>query len=98
MRTQTVAEFLASGGKITRVPAKEPEIKSEGIKSNTNGGIASIISMEDADLYHGEKKKSKAKAKAIKTIDVSALPEELRIKYVDEVINGSNEENDSEED
>jgi hypothetical protein len=92
MRIETVAEFLARGGKITKVPPAEPTVKAESIKSSNAGGVVSIITMEDADLYHGEYKPKKAKKKAKSIIDVSALPEELRKKYIDEVLNGSKEE------
>lgn len=87
MKKETVAEFLARGGQITKVPAAQSTQKAESIKSTNGGGPAVIVSMEDADLYHGEAKKSKAKKKApASMIDISALPEELRKKYIDEVV------------
>lgn len=95
-KTETVAEFLARGGVINRVPAQAPTGKTESIKPNNNGGIAVIVSMDDADLYHGETRVRKPK-KATSKIDLSALPEELRKKYVDEVIS-AHEENEDEED
>src|ERR1035437_2863742 len=95
-KTETIAEFLARGGAIKIVPAVQPTIKIESIKSAT-GGPATIISMEESDLYHGEFKARKPK-KATSTIDLSALPEALRKKYVDEVLNASKEEDEDEED
>jgi len=95
MKKESVAEFLARGGKITKVPPAEPTHKAESIRSTSNPGPVTIVSMDDADLYHGESRKNKAKKKVIKsTIDISALPEELRKKYIDEVINAKKKEDD----
>jgi hypothetical protein len=90
-KTETVAEFLAKGGKITIIPPVQPTVKTESIKSTSNGGPAIIMSMGEADLYYGEHKAKKPK-KATAPIDLSALPEALRKKYVDEVINASESE------
>lgn len=49
--------------------------------------------MDEADLYNGEYKPRKSKKKPVEAIDLSALPPELRKKYVDEVINGQEEDN-----
>jgi len=95
-KTETVAEFLARGGEIKKIPPGQLTVKAESIKSNNSGGPATIISMEEADLYCGEYKPKKAKKKVASCIDISALPPELRKKYVDEVIYG--EESDEEED
>jgi len=96
-KTETIAEFLARGGKVNIIPADQPTIKIDSIKSNTNGGPVTIMTMDEADLYYGEFKARKPK-KATSTIDLSALPEALRKKYVDEVISASKEEDDSEDD
>lgn len=96
-KTETVAEFLARGGVIQKVAAQAPTVKPEGIKSSNNNGVATIISLEEADLYHGEAKARKAK-KTVSKIDISALPEALRKKYVDEVLSAHQEEIDEEED
>jgi hypothetical protein len=95
-KTETIAEFLARGGSIKIVPANEPTVKTDSIKSTTNGGPANIVSMDEADLYYGEFKARKPK-KATAPIDLSALPEALRKKYVDEVISASGEEEDEED-
>jgi hypothetical protein len=97
-KTETVAEFLARGGEITKLPAKEPQVKPEAVKSTKNGGPAVIMSMGEADLYYGEAKKKKEKKKKKETIDINALPEELRKKYIDTVMNEQIEEDDQEED
>lgn len=98
MKTETLAEFLARGGKITKVAPPEPTTKSESIKSTSNGGPAVIMTMDQADLYYGEHKQRKSKAKPKPTIDLSALPPELRKKFVDDVINGAKEEDEESED
>jgi hypothetical protein len=97
LKTQTIEEFLAKGGKVTVVPANAHG-KSDYVKSTVSGGggAATIITMDEADLYHGEAKVKKAK-KAAPTIDLSALPEALRKKYVDEVISANKEENEEDE-
>jgi hypothetical protein len=95
-KTETVAEFLARGGVINKIPANQSAIKGDNVKSTTNGGPANLLSMDEADLYYGEIKARKAKKKNASVIDLSALPEALRKKYVDDVIHG--DEEDSEED
>lgn len=96
-KTETIAEFLARGGTITRVASPEPTHKSESIRSTTAGGPAVFLSLGEADLFYGEHKAKKAK-KSKAPMDLSALPEELRKKYVDGVMNGDQEESTSEED
>jgi len=87
-KKETTAEFLARGGQITKVASNKTLPKAESIRSTNAGGPATIISMDEADLYHGEYKPRKAKKKVVNPIDISALPPELRKKYVDEVIYG----------
>jgi hypothetical protein len=98
MKIETVAEFLARGGVITKVSTTYVPSKVESVKSTSTGGPATIITMEEADLYHGEYKPKKAKKKVVPaTIDLSALPPELRKKYVDEVIYGQKNNTNEEE-
>jgi hypothetical protein len=97
MKTETIAEFLARGGKITKVAEDPPAVKAESIKSTSSGGPAVIMSMGEADLYYGEHKPRKAKAKAKSTMDLSALPPELRKKYVDDIINVNKEADEDEQ-
>lgn len=97
MKKETVAEFLARGGKITRVPTAAPSYKPELTKSTNIGAPANIVTLDHADLYHGEQKKSKAKKKKIvSNIDLSALPEELRKKYVDTVVAAKEQDEEDE--
>ena len=96
-KTETLAEFLARGGKVTIVPPVQPTVKTESIKFTTvrntiNGENTPIISIDDADLYYGEFKPKKAK-KVANSIDLSVhLPEALRKKYVDTIIKSNDEE------
>lgn len=92
-KTETIAEFLARGGKITRIASPEPIHKAESIRSTVAAGPAVFLSLGEADLFYGEHKVKKAK-KSKATMDLSALPEELRKKYVDGVMNGDKEEKD----
>ena len=93
-KTESISEFLERGGKITIVPEGARANKSDNVKSTTGGGPAVIISMGEADLFYGEQKPKKAKKKTVKTIDISALPEELRKKYIDEVMNAKEKDED----
>lgn len=96
-KTETIAEFLARGGKITRVASPEPTTKPESIKSTTAGGPAVFLTLGEAELFYGERKLKKVKKTKTAAIDLSALPEELRKKYVDGVMNGEDQEDDEEE-
>ena len=94
MKKETIAEFLARGGSITRVPTQQTTVKPKSMQQASSAGPAVIMTMEDAGLYYGEYKPKKAKKKNKNTIDISALPEELRRKYIDGVINGKKENSD----
>ena len=94
MKRETFEEYLARGGKITKIPTKEAPDQRESVKSTAPPGPVVIMSLAQADLYYGERKVSKkTKVKVKPTIDLSALPPELRKKYVDDVISAAKEEN-----
>lgn len=96
-KTESMSEYIARGGKITKISTQEALTKNENVKSMITGP-ASIMSMDEADLYYGEQKKRRANKKVNKTINIADLPEALRKKYVDEVINAEeNEEDDDAE-
>lgn len=81
-KTESIKEFLERGGSITKVPAKVLTPKDYTHHPSAQGP-AVILTLEDADLFYGEAKKSnKTKAKPRARIDLSALPEALRAKYV----------------
>lgn len=86
MKKESVEEFLARGGQITRLPTGVVLNKPESIKPTPAGGPAVLMTLEEADLFYGEHKQRKAKKKAKPTIDVDSLPPEIRKKYVDDVI------------
>jgi hypothetical protein len=84
-KTETIEEYLARGGKITKVPAAEPKKQIEVVKKTTAGEPAIILTLEDASLYYGEQesgRKPKKPKSSGPTIDISKLPPELRNKYI----------------
>lgn len=78
-KTETVEQFLARGGKITKITPTEST--ENQLKKPLNTGPVKILSMEEADLFHGEKKTRKTKSKE-KGINISALPESLKEKLI----------------
>jgi hypothetical protein len=96
MKTETLKEFLARGGKITVVESTTEEVK-QTLKQN-NQGPPSILTYDDIDLYYGEKRVSK-KRSPVKSndskIDINALPEELRKKFFN--VEGQKEAEDEDE-
>jgi hypothetical protein len=97
MIKESLEEFLARGGQITRVPAPVPFKIQESIKPTPASGPAILMTLEEADLFYGEHKQRKAKKKAKATIDLDALPPEIRKKFVDDVINGRKETEEGKE-
>jgi hypothetical protein len=94
MKTETLEEFIARGGKITVVTPDTQEVKQT--LKQTSQGVPTFLSYDDVDLYYGDKKTSKKKTsvKSKETkIDISSLPEELRKKF----FNVQEQEDDSEE-
>lgn len=111
-KTETVAEFLARGGTITRVPEASREPAPDVVRKTVTGP-ANLMTLDEADLFFGEARKG-AKPKKVKPslkIDLNALPPALRAKFVaklreeanaegyeEEIDNLENEEDDSDED
>lgn len=98
-KVETVEEYLARGGSIKKLPAAEVIKQQEVIKKAVTGGPATIMTLEDADLFYGEARKN-AKAKKAKPslkIDLSALPEVLRSKFINKLKEESSGENYQEE-
>jgi hypothetical protein len=94
VKKETLAEYVARGGKITRVPAVRPTTTTESVHSTVSNTPATIMTLQEGSLYYGERKKgtiagSKKVKKPAANIDLSALPEKLRKKYVDGVIKKS---------
>ena len=77
-KTESVAEFLARGGKITVVPPGESKSKDKVNVKSTVVGPANIMTYEDADHYYGEKKERKSKKPAKEpNINLASLPEDF---------------------
>lgn len=83
-KVETIDDFLARGGKINRVPtaAKEPQV--EVIRKTVSGTPAVFLSLEEADLYHGEARKGakQKKQKPSLKIDLNVLPPALKAKFI----------------
>ncbi len=82
-KTETVAEYLARGGAITRLPAADRERAPEVVRKTVTGP-ANLMTLEEADLFFGEAKKG-GKPKKVKPslkIDLDALPPALRAKFI----------------
>lgn len=97
-RTETIQEYLARGGKITKLPSKDAVQISETLKQD-NSGPVTILSLEEAELLYGEGKTIKPKKKKhIPRLDISALPAHLREKLLLRLRNeGVNDEFEDEE-
>ena len=95
-KTETVEEFLARGGKITKIDNTQAQKQASVAVKVKNTGHDSIISSDDADLYYGDpshKKVSKRKRKENK-IDFNALPKELQASLLEQINVDLEDEND----
>lgn len=94
-KVETVEEYIARGGSINRLPTGETAKQPDVIRKTVTGGPVVIMSLEEADLFYGEARKGSKpkKSKPSLNIDLSALPEALRSKF----INKLKEEADGEE-
>jgi len=86
-KVETVAEFIARGGQIKQVPKAEQVKQPDIVKKPTAGGPVTILSLEEADLFYGEARKNSKpkKVKPTAKIDLDALPEALRSKFIDKL-------------
>lgn len=94
-KVETVEEFLARGGKVTRVEYKEPPEESLIVKHKPQF-TTDLVSLGEAEFYFGE---HRGKPKVPKNLEkfnealvAAALPENLV-----EIINPTGEPNDTEE-
>jgi len=78
MRNESVQEFLARGGSITKCPVVESTEKEQNVKSVV-AGPAVILQLDEAELLYGEKSTRKVKDKPINLdgIDLSVLDGDL---------------------
>jgi hypothetical protein len=79
---ETVEEFLARGGKITKCPAA-PSPQEESRTNPTMATGATMMSLAEGALFYSESKAKpkERKKKAEKAINFAALPASLR-KYM----------------
>ncbi len=78
-RKETVEEYLARGGKITKIPYVPPEQKANKLKTNTSGGLPTLMSLDEGAHFFAEKKKKKTISSEdfLKKIEDSSLSPEL---------------------
>lgn len=82
-KTETIAEYLARGGTITRLAEVNRELSPDVVRKTVTGP-ANLMTLEEADLFFGEAKKG-GKPKKVKPslkIDLDALPPVLRAKFI----------------
>jgi len=79
VKAESLSEFLSRGGVITKLkPKEEQDIKE--VTRLTSSGPATILSLDEAGFYYGEVKVKKVKKPVI---DLSKLPESLRLKFTE---------------
>lgn len=83
-KTETIEEFLKRGGSIRRVPEVTREPQVDVIRKTVSGLPTVFLSLEEADLFHGEARKSSKpkKQKPSSKIDLDALPPALKAKFI----------------
>lgn len=85
-KVETLQEFLARGGSITKVAAVTTDIKPE-VTRQTTVGPANLMTLDQGELYYAETKKGSKpkKVKPVVKIDLNALPEALRKKFINKL-------------
>jgi hypothetical protein len=97
-KTETVQEFLARGGKITKLPSNmENELSDGQVKKLAAQGPAKIITMDEADLFHGEKSVRKGRKKQQPSLDIQVLPEPLKQKLLSRITDKDEDEEKQQE-
>lgn len=77
MKKETLAEYLARGGKITKVPAVMPSNKDVTVKSTVSKPPTLLSLGEAGDLLASSRSK---KTKSTGKVAVNLIPAELRQK------------------
>jgi hypothetical protein len=81
IKTETLNEFLARGGVVKTFPAGEPP-KDPTVRSTTVGP-AVILSLEDGELFYGEKRAKKpSKVSKSPKVVFDDLPDALKDKLM----------------
>lgn len=101
-KVESVEEYLARGGKITKLAEAVRDPAISVIRKTTAGEPATFLSLEDADLFYGEARKGvkPKKSKPSLKIDLDALPPALRAKFIaklKEEVDGEDYEEELEE-
>lgn len=83
-KVESVEEYLARGGKVTRIPEASRDPIPDVIRKTVAGGPAVFLSLDEADLFYGEPRKGAKpkKSKPSLKIDLDALPPALRAKFI----------------
>lgn len=98
MKKESLEEFLARGGQITKVPTEQRKETPSVIKTQS-GGPAHLMSLEEGALFYSEiKDKKESTPKESPKLDINALPEVLRKKYIDKIKNEVNHGREEDED
>ena len=86
-KTETIEEFLARGGSIKKLPTVKVDQQPDVVKKVTTGGPVTIMSLEEADLFYGEARKGSKPKKAQPSlkINLDALPEALKVKFINKL-------------
>ena len=93
--TETLNEFLTRGGTIKKALYIPPSLSEEITRSTKHTKQVILLTMDEAEIYYGEKdKRITQPVKTLPTLNVAALPEYLRKKYVYDVLNKRQEEED----
>lgn len=81
-RTESVEEYLARGGRITKVESAKIETNNKNTTvRSTKVGPAVIMSFGEAELMFGEKSKRKKKEKPVgnlSDVPLELIPDDLR--------------------
>ena len=77
---QLIEEYLAKGGKITKLPPQEsPE--TQAVYKPSSSGPAKIMSLSEGELFYGEtSRRKKVKELDLSKVDLDEIPEELKKK------------------
>lgn len=80
-KRESVEEFLARGGQITKCPPAETA-ETEQVTMPTPNGGSTMMTLSQGSLYYSETKgKKEKKKKPAKTINFAALPPSL-MKFI----------------
>jgi len=79
MKNESLDEFIARGGKITKLePVKDEEKPTVNVKS-TVSKPPNLMSLEDGEFYYGETEKTEKRAEKKRSkINMDILPEHIR--------------------